>query len=82
MIHQFELPIIVTIQAMGENMQPFWKAITILGDEAFYLVFMPLVYWCVNALAGFGSGGHAPAERFDQRLSQDDPQEPPPVLAN
>ncbi len=22
-------------------------------------------------------GGHAPAERFDQRLSQDDPQEPP-----
>ncbi len=56
MIHQFELPIIETLQAWGENMQPFWKAITILGDEAFYLVFMPLVYWCVNALAGFRIG--------------------------
>ncbi len=56
MIHQFELPIIETLQAWGANMQPFWKAITILGDEAFYLIFMPLVYWCVNALAGFRIG--------------------------
>ena len=56
MIHQFELPIIETLQSWGASMQPFWKAITILGDETFYLLFMPLVYWCVNALAGFRIG--------------------------
>lgn len=56
MIHQFELPIIETLQSWGASMQPFWKAITILGDETFYLLFMPLVYWCVNALAGLRIG--------------------------
>ena len=75
MIHQFELPIIETLQA--------WARICSLeshhhpGDEAFYLVFMPLVYWCVNAWR-FSDRDHAPAERFDQQLSQDDLQEPRP----
>jgi hypothetical protein len=38
------------------NLQPLWSAITFLGEEAFYLLIMPLVYWCVDALAGFRIG--------------------------
>ena len=30
---------------------PF-KALTFLGDETFYLVFMPVLYWCIDRRAG------------------------------
>ena len=30
---------------------PF-KALTFLGDETFYLVFMPLIYWCIDRRTG------------------------------
>jgi len=30
---------------------PF-KALTFLGDEAFYLVFMPVLYWCIDRRTG------------------------------
>jgi membrane-associated phospholipid phosphatase len=30
---------------------PF-KALTFLGDETFYLVFMPLIYWCIDRRLG------------------------------
>lgn len=56
MIHQLELPIIEFLQAIGKNFNTIWSAITFLGDETFYLLFMPMVYWCVDALAGFRIG--------------------------
>ena len=32
---------------------PF-KALTFMGDEAFYLLFVPLVYWCIDRRTGAG----------------------------
>ncbi len=55
-MHQIELPIIEALQNLLKNLQPVWVAITFLGDETFYLLFMPLIYWCVDALAGLRIG--------------------------
>ncbi len=55
-MHQIELPIIEALQNLLKNLQAVWLAITFLGDETFYLLFMPLIYWCVDALAGLRIG--------------------------
>jgi membrane-associated phospholipid phosphatase len=55
-MHQYELPIIEALQNLAKNLQPLWNAITFLGDETFYLLFMPLIYWCVDAMAGLRIG--------------------------
>lgn len=55
-MHQIELPIIEVLQNIFKVLQPVWLAITFLGDETFYLLFMPMIYWCVDALAGFRIG--------------------------
>ena len=55
-MHQIELPIIEALQDFFKNLQPIWVAITFLGDETFYLLFMPLIYWCVDALVGLRIG--------------------------
>ncbi|MEL7636812.1 MAG: phosphatase PAP2 family protein [Anaerolineaceae bacterium] len=55
-MHQFELLIIETLQGFAKNLQPVWIAITFLGDQTFYMLFMPLIYWCVDALIGLRIG--------------------------
>lgn len=55
-MHQFELPIIEALQSFAKNLQPVWIAITFLGDQTFYMLFMPLIYWCVDALVGLRIG--------------------------
>lgn len=55
-MHQYELPIIEALQNLVKNLQPLWSAITFLGDETFYLLFMPFIYWCVDAMAGLRIG--------------------------
>ncbi|NLE84681.1 MAG: phosphatase PAP2 family protein [Chloroflexi bacterium] len=56
MIHLLELPVIEALQGLGQSLQPLWLAITFLGDETFYLLFMPLLYWCVDAFVGLRVG--------------------------
>ena len=56
MIHQFELPIIEAIQNMFISLKPIWMVITNLGTESFYILFMPLIYWCVDAMMGLRIG--------------------------
>ncbi|MDD2521884.1 MAG: phosphatase PAP2 family protein [Anaerolineaceae bacterium] len=56
MIHQLELPIIEALQNALKNLQSFWSAISFLGDQTFYLLFMPIIYWCVDALVGLRIG--------------------------
>lgn len=55
-MHHYELPIIEALQEIAKNLQPLWSAITFLGDQTFYLLFMPMIYWCVDALAGLRIG--------------------------
>lgn len=42
-------------QAVG-NWIGFWKAVTFLGEETFYLVVFPLIYWCLSAPLGLRAG--------------------------
>ena len=56
MIHQFELPIIEAIHNFFIRLKPVWMVITNLGTESFYIIFMPLIYWCVDALMGVRIG--------------------------
>lgn len=55
-LHQFELTIIEMLQSAGKFLTVPMSAITFLGDQTFYLLFMPMIYWCVNALAGLRIG--------------------------
>ena len=34
----------------------FWKTVTFLGEETFYLVAFPLIYWCLSAPLGLRAG--------------------------
>ena len=56
MIHQFELPIIEAIHNFFIGLKPIWMVITNLGTETFYIIFMPLIYWCVDAMMGVRIG--------------------------
>lgn len=55
-MHQFELPIIEALQSITTSLQPVWIALSFLGDQTFYILFMPLIYWCVDALIGLRIG--------------------------
>lgn len=50
---QCGINLIVTIQQMhGPVIDNISRAITFMGDEGFYLLFLPLIFWCVD----FGEG--------------------------
>lgn len=45
--------ILVRIQAIsGSNLDPFWYFFSWLGYEEFYLIALPLVYWCIHKRIG------------------------------
>lgn len=53
---QLEIQITLFIQAMGEWLAPFMNAITMLGNEEFYMLVMPILYWCIDPGVGFRTG--------------------------
>jgi membrane-associated phospholipid phosphatase len=52
----FEINIIQFLQSIGAWFETIMGFITLLGDEEFYLLVMPLLYWCINATLGFRIG--------------------------
>ncbi|MGH2362338.1 MAG: phosphatase PAP2 family protein [bacterium] len=51
---QWGIALIVAVQSTGgERLDAVFRAISFLGDEQFYLVFFPLLLWCVDARLGF-----------------------------
>ncbi|MBN1667066.1 MAG: phosphatase PAP2 family protein [Anaerolineales bacterium] len=50
------IQLIQALQSLGDGFIAFMQAITFLGDEEFYLLLMPLVYWCISARFGFRLG--------------------------
>jgi len=50
------IPIIIFIQNLGSWLEMPMKFFTFLGDEEFYLLVMPLLYWCIDAGLGFRLG--------------------------
>ena len=52
-IWQWGLGLIHTIQLVhGPALDAFFKAITFLGEEEFFLILLPLVVWCVDFAVG------------------------------
>jgi len=52
-IWQWGLDIIRTIQlAHGPGLDAIFKAITFLGEEEFFLILLPLIFWCVDFAVG------------------------------
>lgn len=54
---QWGIALIVAVQSTGgEWLDTVFRAISFLGEEQFYLVFFPLLLWCVDARLGFRLG--------------------------
>ncbi len=53
---QLELEIILFLQNLGSWLSGPFNAITSLGNEIFYLIAMPAIYWCFDAALGFRLG--------------------------
>jgi membrane-associated phospholipid phosphatase len=53
---QFELSVTIAVQSIGAWLQPVLSIFTFMGNEEFYLVIVPLLYWCVDAGLGLRIG--------------------------
>ena len=51
--YHFEILITLFVQNLGEWLNGPMKAISFLGQEEFFLILMPALYWCVDSTAGF-----------------------------
>lgn len=51
-----EINFTLFLQALGEWLATPFKFITSLGTEEFYILIMPLLFWCINSLMGIRAG--------------------------
>ena len=51
-IWQIEIQITLFLQSLGDWLTPIMKGLSFLGNEEFYLIIMPFLYWCVNSTWG------------------------------
>jgi len=51
-IDQFEVPVVLFLQSLGEWLKTPMLAFTFLGQEEFFMALLPFLYWCVNARLG------------------------------
>jgi undecaprenyl-diphosphatase len=52
MILDWGIEVVLWFQQFSPALNIPFKALTFLGDETFYLLFMPLVYWCIDRRTG------------------------------
>lgn len=55
-LHQFELPITLFFQSLGSWLKTPMLAFSFFGTESFYMILMPLLYWCLDASLGLRVG--------------------------
>ena len=46
------IEVVLWFQQFSPALDSFFKGVTFLGDKEFFLVLMPLVYWCIDRQAG------------------------------
>lgn len=46
------ITLIIWLQQFSPTMDPIFKALTFLGDETFFLLSLPCIYWCLNKKIG------------------------------
>lgn len=55
-LHELEIAWILVIQALGAWLAEPMRSISLLGNEEFYLLVMPVLYWCLDATLGLRMG--------------------------
>lgn len=55
-LFSFALSVTLWLQNLTEGLFPLMKGITFLGNEEFYLLLMPILYWCLDWHAGIQIG--------------------------
>jgi membrane-associated phospholipid phosphatase len=51
-----EINFTLFLQALGDWLSGPFKLITSLGNEEFYILIMPFLFWCVNSIMGIRAG--------------------------
>lgn len=56
LILESSIPIILYLQSLGEGFVGVMKLFTFLGNEEFYLILFPLLFWCIDSRLGIRAG--------------------------
>lgn len=56
LLWQLEINITLFFQNLGNWLTPIMQFFTFLGNEEFYIIVMPAIYWCVDTAAGLRTG--------------------------
>ena len=51
-----EINFTLFLQSLGDWLITPFKLITSLGNEEFYILIMPLLFWCINSVMGIRAG--------------------------
>jgi membrane-associated phospholipid phosphatase len=51
-----EINFTLFLQALGDWLSVPFKLVTSLGNEEFYILIMPLLFWCINSVMGIRAG--------------------------
>lgn len=51
-LHELELLIILFLQSIGEWLASPMRSVSMLGNEEFYMLIMPSLYWCFDSVVG------------------------------
>ena len=74
---------IIAIQASGSPvMQAFFEAVTFMGEEYFYLIFVPILYWSIDTTAGARVGFAFLISAYVNPILKDIFMEPRPYQIN
>lgn len=55
-IWEWGVALILTIQSASAGFAPIWRGLSILGDETFFLILLPLLFWCISPRLGIRVG--------------------------
>src|SRR3989337_578653 len=55
-IYDLGIQVIIYLQSLGEGLVTFMKLVTFFGNEEFYILIMPALFWCVDAGLGLRLG--------------------------
>ena len=56
LLTELEIPITLFLQSIGSWLEYPMQAFTFLGNELFFLLFMPAIYWSIDPKIGFRAG--------------------------
>ncbi|PDW01008.1 phosphatase PAP2 family protein [Candidatus Chloroploca asiatica] len=48
--------LVLALQPDSGGLALFWRALSVLGDEVFFLLLMPLLFWCINPILSIRVG--------------------------